>query len=134
MAKQLIDFTTDRRFLRRARALKTIEAMLRMYCDGNNHPRREAICTDCAALLNYASRRLKRCVFGDAKPNCAACVVHCYRADMRELIRTVMRWAGPRMLLRHPILSLSHMFAERRSVPTLPAKPVRTNISAGNAS
>jgi len=29
MAQQFIEFTTDKHFLRRARALKTIEAMLR---------------------------------------------------------------------------------------------------------
>ena len=121
MARDLTAFTTDQRFLRRARALKTIEAMVRLYCRGHGHA--GPLCPDCAGLLHYAARRLERCVFGDAKPNCAACVVHCYRADMREQIRIVMRWAGPRMLFRHPILTLSHMLAERRPVPTLPAKP-----------
>jgi hypothetical protein len=28
---------------------------------------------------------------------------------MREAIRTVMRFAGPRMLLSHPILALFHV-------------------------
>ena len=121
MAKDLTAITTDKRFARRARALKTIEAMVRLYCRGHDHAG-APLCPECAGLLHYAARRLERCVFGDAKPNCAACVVHCYRADMREKIRAVMRWAGPRMLFRHPILTLSHMLAERRPVPTLPAK------------
>jgi hypothetical protein len=125
MAKQLIAFTTDKRFVRRARERETIAAMVRMYCRGHDHPGRAPLCADCAGLLRYATRRLERCVFGDAKPTCAHCVVHCYRADMREQIRRVMRWAGPRMLLRHPILAVSHMIAERRPVPTLPAKGVR---------
>src|SRR6266498_891714 len=113
MAKRLIAFTTDKRSVRRARALKTIEAMVLMYCDGHGHAEAAPLCAECTALLRYAARRLERCVFGDAKPNCADCVVHCYRADMREKIRTVMRWAGPRMLLRHPILAISHMLSER---------------------
>ena len=79
----------------------------------------------CAELLDYATRRLERCVFGDAKPTCANCVVHCYSADMREQIRMVMRWAGPRMLLRHPILAIPHLIDGRRPVPTLPAKAAR---------
>ena len=121
MARDLTAFTTDKRFVRRARALRTIEAMVRLYCRGHDHA--APLCPECAGLLNYAARRLERCVFGDAKPTSATCVEQCYRADMREQIREVMRWAGPRMLLRHPILTLSHMLAERRPVPTLPAKP-----------
>lgn len=125
MTRQLIAFTTDKRFVRRARELRTIEAMVRMYCAGHGHADANPLCPACAGLLRYATRRLERCVFGDAKPTCADCVVHCYRADMREKIRTVMRWAGPRMLLRHPILAISHMIAERRPVPTLPAKAAK---------
>ena len=37
-------------------------------------------------------RRLERCVFGDAKPTCANCTVHCYNAEMREKMRAMMRW------------------------------------------
>ena len=110
----------------RMRALATLQAMVRLYCHGHAHTRGarapQELCPDCAATLRYASRRLQRCIFGDAKPNCADCTVHCYRADMRENIRTVMRWAGPRMLLRHPIMTVAHMLAGRRPVPTLPAQ------------
>lgn len=130
MARQIIEFTTDKRFVRRARELKTIETMVRMYCGGHGHQRDGALCSGCGALFEYASRRLERCVFGDAKPACANCVVHCYKADMREQIRVVMRWAGPRMMLRHPILAIAHMIADRRPVPALPAKPAKRS---GNA-
>jgi len=124
MRRQIIEFTTDKRFLRRARELKTIEAMVRMYCRRHGHPRGSGspLCNECGELFQYASRRLERCVFGDAKPACANCVVHCYKADMRERIRVVMRWAGPRMMLRHPIMAVAHLIAERRPVPKLPAK------------
>lgn len=127
MGKRLIAFTTDTRFVRRARERDTIEAMVRMYCRGHAHPNRSSLCADCAALLRYATRRLERCVFGDAKPTCADCVVHCYRAEMRKKIQTVMRWAGPRMLLRHPVLAVSHMLAERRPVPSPPARREKEN-------
>jgi hypothetical protein len=120
MPPQIIAFTTDKRFIRRARELKTIEAMIHMYC-AHHHPG-DTPCAECMDLFDYAQRRLERCVFGDAKPACANCVVHCYKADMREKIRQVMRWAGPRMMLRHPVLAVSHMLAERRPVPTLPEK------------
>ena len=32
MPNQVVEFTTDKRFVRRARELKTIEAMVRLYC------------------------------------------------------------------------------------------------------
>jgi YbgA-like uncharacterized protein len=130
MAKRIIGFTTDKRFVRRARELEIIETMVRMYCRGHRHEGRAPLCSDCCALFEYAKRRLERCVFGDAKPSCANCVVHCYKADMREQIRVVMRWAGPRMLLRHPLMAIDHMVAERRPVPTLPAKEPRSGSSS----
>lgn len=107
----------DRR--RRDRELATIRAMIRMYC--RDHHARDGLCEDCASLDAYASRRLLRCVFGAAKPTCANCTVHCYRDDMRERVRVVMRYAGPRMLLRHPVLAIAHMIDGRRPAPALPS-------------
>jgi hypothetical protein len=120
MAEQYIEFTTDKQFVHRVRELKTIELMINMYCAAHHHGKPG--CADCMDLFDYAQRRLQRCVFGDAKPNCAKCVVHCYTRDMREKIRVVMRWAGPRMLLRHPILGVRHVLADRKPVPLLPKK------------
>jgi hypothetical protein len=130
IAMQIIEFTSDKRFVRRARALKTLETMVRMYCRGHGHDRSEALCSDCAALFDYARRRLERCVFGDAKPTCANCIVHCYKAGMREQIRIVMRWAGPRLMLRHPVMAVAHLVEERRPAPMLPAMTARRRRSA----
>jgi len=127
---KLVEFTTDKHFIRRQRELKIIDTMVRMYCRDHRHERREALCAECAALFDYARRRLQRCVFGDAKPTCANCLVHCYSVDMRERVRIVMRWSGPRMLLRHPILAIRHMLDGRRPSPTLPDK--RDAIKTGN--
>lgn len=125
MTTQYIDFQRDTRFVRRARELKTIKAMVRLYCRNHHQAETRGLCTACAELEEYATRRLERCVFGDAKPACSHCVVHCYSTDMREQIRAVMRWAGPRMLLRHPVLAIAHMIDERKPVPRLPAKQDR---------
>ncbi|OFZ96563.1 MAG: hypothetical protein A3H35_20120 [Betaproteobacteria bacterium RIFCSPLOWO2_02_FULL_62_17] len=125
MSNQVVEFTTDKRFVRRARELKTIAAMVRLYCRGHGHQGGSPLCPDCAALYEYATRRLERCVFGDAKPTCTNCLVHCYSADMREQVRMVMKWAGPRMAWRHPLLSFFHLLDERRPAPMLPAKPAK---------
>jgi hypothetical protein len=125
MPHPVVEFTTVKRFVRRARELKTIQAMLRLYCRGHGHADRAPLCGECGTLLEYATRRLERCVFGDAKPTCTNCVVHCYSDDARAHIRIVMRWAGPRMLLRHPILGILHKLDGRRPAPLLPAKAVK---------
>jgi hypothetical protein len=109
---------------RRARACRTIDAMVRMYC-AENHAG-VSPCPDCSSLLAYATRRIERCVFGDDKPNCADCTVHCYRADMRERVRVMMRWAGPRLMLRHPVLTVLHMIDGLRKPPMLAPPPART--------
>jgi hypothetical protein len=106
---------------RRSREFRTIRAMVALYCH-DHHGGRTALCGECGALMDYATRRLDRCVFGDDKPTCANCRVHCYTASMREQVRIVMRYAGPRMLLRHPLLALAHSIDGRRAAPDLPAK------------
>jgi hypothetical protein len=132
MERKVVEFVTDPRFVRRRHQQKTIDAMVRMYCRGHGHERAAGAptCAACGALRDYASRRLERCLFGDAKPACSHCVVHCYRADMRERVREVMRWAGPRMLLRHPLLAVRHLIDERRPAPRLPRRARRAAADA----
>lgn len=96
-----------------AREKKTIAAMINIYC-GSHHDDRTVPCAECSKLLDYAYCRLDRCPFGEEKNTCNECPVHCYRRDRREQIREVMRFAGPRMLLRHPILALFHWYDSLR--------------------
>jgi hypothetical protein len=118
MDTKVVDYRTDKRFVRRVREEKTLETMIEMYCRA--HHWQSSLCSECADLNRYAQRRLERCVFGDAKPTCANCTVHCYRDDMRERVRVIMRWAGPRMVFRHPYLGFMHVIDGRRPAPLLP--------------
>lgn len=70
------------------------------------------LCDDCQQLLAYARQRLDRCPFGEQKGTCRQCPVHCYRASMASRMRQVMRWAGPRMLLHHPLMAVRHLLRE----------------------
>ncbi len=81
--------------------------MVGIYCRGL-HGTGKALCAECSELLDYADGRLGRCPFGEDKPPCAACPVHCYKPAMREKAVSVMRYAGPRMTYRHPLLALFH--------------------------
>ena len=93
--------------------------MLRMYCRAHHGSKATPLCDDCIELHGYARRRLERCVFGEAKPTCAHCAVHCYKAAMRARVRQVMRWAGPRMIWRRPVLAVRRLIDGRRPTPTL---------------
>jgi predicted amidophosphoribosyltransferase len=101
------------------REQKTIRAMMVIYCREKHNPK-ETLCGSCEKLLDYAERRLDSCPFGEQKPACNHCAVHCYSKTMRTQVQEVMRYAGPRMLLRHPLLSLYHLLDKFRKVPRLP--------------
>lgn len=101
---------------------RTVEAMIEIYC--RKHHDAGALCPACRELQVYAFARVDRCPFGPDKPKCSKCHVHCYTPEMRERIRNVMSYAGPRMAVRHPILSVAHALSgvaagrETRGVPT----------------
>jgi hypothetical protein len=43
--------------------------------------------------------------------------MHCYKPAMREKIKDVMRYSGPRMSYRHPLLALFHFIDGFRKAP-----------------
>ncbi len=88
----------------------TVELMIGIYCHAH-HNTKDGLCEECSTLRNYAHERLSHCRFGEDKTKCKVCPVHCYRSDMRESIRRVMRYSGPRMMLYHPIITIKHMFS-----------------------
>ncbi|NUQ66189.1 MAG: nitrous oxide-stimulated promoter family protein [Pirellulales bacterium] len=83
--------------------------MLDIYCRAH-HGRRKELCSQCQDVLSYSLCRLNNCPFGAEKPACSDCPIHCYKRSMREQVREVMRYSGPRMLWRHPILALLHLW------------------------
>jgi len=96
------------------REKKTITAMIELYCYDLHKPA-SGLCLDCADLLVYAEKRLSNCPYGITKPTCAKCITHCYKPFMRGQIQKVMRYAGPRMLKRHPFLTFWHIVDGLRS-------------------
>lgn len=92
--------------------IRTVAAMIRIYCRAH-HGAAKAPCPGCAGLLAYARERIEKCPFGVDKPVCNQCTVHCYKPEMRERIKEVMRYAGPRMMRHHPILALRHLCRSR---------------------
>ena len=89
------------------REKRTVERMIRLYCRRKEH--NAELCEACRSLLSYACRRLETCRYGPLNGSCKQCTVHCYAPAQREKIRAVMRYAGPRMLLYHPLEALWHL-------------------------
>jgi len=90
---------------------KTVRQMVEIYCKGHHHTD-GALCEECSALLDYAFARLDHCKFGEQKPTCKKCPIHCYKPSMREQMKKAMRYAGPRMLWYHPISAIKHLIRE----------------------
>jgi hypothetical protein len=89
------------------REAETVNGMITIYCKGRH--RGEGLCPECAELQAYSLERLEKCRYGENKTTCRKCTTHCYKPEYRERIREVMRYAGPRMLARHPVLALRHL-------------------------
>ncbi len=93
---------------RRQRESVIVQTMIKMYCM-SHHGSIDSLCSACNALSVYAEKRLLSCMYGEAKPVCKECPVHCYSPPMRDYMRKVMRWAGPRMIVRNPFFAVMHM-------------------------
>ncbi len=111
------------------REQKTVEAMIALYCRGQKHAHGDrpssgsgGLCDSCHQLADYARTRLNKCPYAEDKPTCAVCPIHCYQRLQKERIREIMRYSGPRMIFRHPVLALFHLIDGRRKpAPEIPA-------------
>lgn len=101
---------------RLGREFTTLRHMVDLYCRDHHAPAGPGPCLQCAGFLAYAARRLDKCPYGVDKPTCANCPIHCYKIAPREFACEVMRYAGPRMMTRHPWLAVMHLVDGRRKV------------------
>ncbi len=115
--------------------ITTLGFMVEVYCKGNHTDRPKSalesdavdlgvydgahhipqVCTECAAHLAYGEKRRALCP-KDPKPSCKYCDIHCYSPEEAEFQRTVMRYSGPRAILK-PFLfrpAIEHLLQERR--------------------
>ena len=92
---------------KREREKQLVPQMIALYCKKHHGGKR--LCPQCAALDRYARQRSDRCPFMETKTFCSNCKVHCYKPEMRQRIKEVMRYSGPRMLFVHPIACIRHL-------------------------
>lgn len=98
---------------KREREKRMVSQMIALYCRKKHHTRGD-LCPQCAALDAYAKMRADKCPFMETKTFCSNCRIHCYKPDMRAKIREVMRFAGPRMILHHPVAAIRHVVETRK--------------------
>lgn len=108
---------------KREREKKVVSLMISLYCHKKHVGFRKGVhrqmgaptlCAECAELDRYARQQIDRCPFMETKTFCSNCRVHCYTPEMRERIKTVMRFSGPRMLFYHPIKAIRHVIESKR--------------------
>ena len=97
---------------KREREKETVSLMISIYCRKRHGSK--TLCPDCAALDTYARQRSDKCPFMETKTFCSNCKVHCYKPDMREKIREVMRFSGPRMIFHHPVMAIRHVIESKK--------------------
>lgn len=100
---------------RQEREQITVTTMIRMYCRA--HHGGEDLCDSCSEIADYARIRNEKCMFGTDKPVCQKCRVHCYKPDYRQRIKEIMRYSGPRMIWRHPVMAIDHILMKLKPHP-----------------
>lgn len=98
---------------RKEKEYKIVETMIDMYCEDHNISERNLV-NDPISLSMYVEHRIKHCIWGNEKTTCGQCTTHCYTPKMREAIKKVMKYSGPRMIYRHPLMALYHLYYSLR--------------------
>ena len=98
---------------KREREKRIVSEMIALYCH-KKHGTKGRICDDCAALDAYAKMRSDKCPCMETRTFCSNCRVQCYKPEMREKIRAVMRFSGPRMMTVHPVMAIRHVIESKR--------------------
>lgn len=94
---------------KRDREKKVITEMVKLYCK-KNHKNGE-LCDECNEILNYSLKRIDHCKFMETKTFCSNCKSPCYNMEMKEKIKQIMKFSGPRMLFYHPLLVIYHIIS-----------------------
>lgn len=99
--------------MNKEKELRVVTLMIKKFCKGNHASKKGKLCPECSELLEYVKLRESKCPHGADKPFCSNCKIHCYKPAMREKIRNVMRYSGPRIVLDHPILATRHLIESK---------------------
>ncbi len=89
-----------------------VKIMIEIYCKKMH--KSKSLCKECQNLLIYANTKAEKCPFKETKSFCSNCKVHCYKPEMKEQIRKVMKFSGPKMIFYHPIIATKHLISSKK--------------------
>lgn len=96
---------------------RTLEAIGQIYCSGNHASAAKdsgGMCSSCRDAIEGTLARTASCPNGHDS-NCQDCPIKCQRGDARARIRTIMAYAAPRMMLKHPIMTCEYLYKKLRA-------------------
>ncbi|MHB1347523.1 MAG: nitrous oxide-stimulated promoter family protein [Candidatus Humimicrobiaceae bacterium] len=85
-----------------------VKIMIGYFCKKKHFPEKN-MCPDCESLTEYAWLKLDKCFYGEKKPSCSKCSIHCFNPPMRKKIKDVMRYSGPRMIYVYPMSCIKQL-------------------------
>lgn len=97
---------------KREKEKQTVQFMIALYCHKKHSTKKGELCEEREKLYAYACKRIEHCQHMETKTFCSKCKTHCYAPEMKEKIRDVMKFSGPRMLLYNPVLAMKHMISQ----------------------
>lgn len=89
----------------------TMEAIGKIYCRGHHKDRQRdsvLLCPECRSVIEETLKRTEACPNGHVG-NCQDCDIKCQRGEAQENIRHIMRYAAPRMVFRHPVMTVKYL-------------------------
>lgn len=90
----------------------TLVAIGKIYCSAHHGAdgcsKACGLCPECTSVIEYALAKTQRCP-NNHEGNCKDCPIHCYNGAMRDAVRAMMSYAAPRMLLRHPVMTMRYL-------------------------
>jgi len=92
-----------------------IHWMIDYYC--KKHHKSDSICEECSAVLEYALKRIEKCPYGRTKPVCSNCSIHCYKIEMRQRIKIIMKFSGPVIIFRKPVIGIKYLLKKKMYRP-----------------
>lgn len=89
---------------------KILRQFIKIYCKKHHQGGGSGgTCEECRKLLEYALKRDQNCKL-DPKPKCKDCKIHCYKPEMRQKIKEIMKFSGIYYIKRGRIDWLIHYF------------------------
>ena len=98
------------------REYRTMHCMVQIYCADHHATAGGALCGECGEFLGLRAAPAREVPVRRRKAGLRQVPDPLLQAAQREQARSIMRYAGPRMVLRHPWLSLTHMLDKLRRV------------------